>query len=66
VLIGAGRGDTVRSGLVAGREPLPDRTEQAELLTARQCGPYLFLRYRLLRKESAGSPNDHGYRVAGT
>jgi len=61
----AGRGDTARPGLFAGREPLPGRTEQAELLTVRQCGSYLFLCYRLFRKESAGSLYDHGHQAAG-
>ncbi len=41
----AGRGDTPRPGLVAARELLPGRTERAELLSVRQHGSYLFLRY---------------------
>ena len=57
----AGRADTSRPGLVAARELLPGRTELAELLSVRQRGSYLFLRYRLGRKEPAGSGYDHGH-----
>jgi hypothetical protein len=45
------------------RRFLPGRTEQAEMVSVRQCGSSLFLRYRLLRKESAGSLYDHGHQV---
>jgi len=41
---------------------------QKNLVTAPGPGhqrSYLFLRYRLLRKESAGSLYDHGHRGAG-
>ena len=43
----AGRGNIARPGLVAGLELLPSRAEPAELLTVRQHGSYLFLRYAM-------------------
>jgi riboflavin biosynthesis pyrimidine reductase len=54
----AGRAETSRPGLVAARELLPGRAEQAELVSVRQRGSYLFLRYQLCRKETAGSGYD--------
>ena len=54
----AGRADTPRPGLVAARELLPGRTELAELLSVRQHGPYLFLRYRMRRVPPRVEPDD--------
>ena len=48
----AGRAETSRPGLVAAQELLPGRAEQAELVSVRHRGSYLFLRYRLRRKET--------------
>lgn len=50
----AGRGDTARPGLVAGRELLPGRAEPAELLTVRRHGSYLFLRYAMHGSDKPG------------
>jgi riboflavin biosynthesis pyrimidine reductase len=47
----AGRAETSRPGLVAAQELLPARAEQAELISARHCRSYLFLRYRLRHGE---------------
>jgi riboflavin biosynthesis pyrimidine reductase len=47
----AGRAEITRPGLVASRELLPARAEQAELISVRHRGSYLFLRYRLRDKE---------------
>jgi riboflavin biosynthesis pyrimidine reductase len=47
----AGRAETSRPGLVAAQELLPARAEQADLVSVRRCGSYLFLRYRLRRRE---------------
>ncbi|WKX69313.1 dihydrofolate reductase family protein [Streptomyces sp. XD-27] len=43
----AGRAGTIRHGLIAGLELLPNRREGADLISARRRGSYLFLRYRL-------------------
>jgi riboflavin biosynthesis pyrimidine reductase len=43
----AGRAGTPRPGLVEGLELLPGRRSPARLLSVRQSGSYLFLRYRL-------------------
>jgi riboflavin biosynthesis pyrimidine reductase len=45
----AGRAETSRPGLVAALELLPGQAEQAELVSVRHRGSYLFLRYRLRR-----------------
>ncbi|MGH9068223.1 MAG: dihydrofolate reductase family protein [Acidimicrobiales bacterium] len=50
----AGRADTSHPGLLAGVEPLPDKSEPAELASARQRGSYLFLRYRFGRIHQGG------------
>ncbi|MGH3193636.1 MAG: dihydrofolate reductase family protein [Streptosporangiaceae bacterium] len=50
----AGRGDTPRPGLVAAGELLPGRTVRAELLSARQDGSYLFLRYAMRGTDTPG------------
>jgi riboflavin biosynthesis pyrimidine reductase len=50
----AGRGDTLRPGLVAERELLPGRTEPAELLSVRRHGSYLLLRYAMRGKDTSG------------
>jgi riboflavin biosynthesis pyrimidine reductase len=50
----AGRAETSRPGLVAAQELLPARTQQADLVSVRQCASYLFLRYRLRSKETRG------------
>ena len=50
----AGRGNTPRPGLVAGRELLPGRMEPAELLAVRQHGSYLFLRYAMRGNDAPG------------
>ena len=52
----AGRGETARSGLVAGRELLPGRAEPAELLTVRRHGSCLFLRYAMRGTPPAAEP----------
>jgi riboflavin biosynthesis pyrimidine reductase len=54
----AGRADTSRPGLVAARELLPGRTELAELLSVRQHGSYLFLRYRMRRAPHRAKPDE--------
>jgi len=54
----AGRAQTSRPGLIAAQEQLPSRARQAELVSVRQRGSYLFLRYQLCRKETAGSGYD--------
>ncbi|MGH3488227.1 MAG: RibD family protein, partial [Actinopolymorphaceae bacterium] len=43
----AGRADVARPGLVSGVELLPHQAASAELISVRQHGSYLFLRYRL-------------------
>jgi riboflavin biosynthesis pyrimidine reductase len=45
----AGRDGTRRDGLVSGLELLPDRREEAELISVRHQASYLFLRYRFSR-----------------
>jgi riboflavin biosynthesis pyrimidine reductase len=47
----AGRAETARPGLVAAQELLPGQAAQAELVSVGHRGSYLFLRYRLRRKE---------------
>ncbi len=56
----AGRGNTPRPGLVAGRELLPGHTEPAELLAARQHGSYLFLRYAMRGKDTPSGQQPQG------
>jgi hypothetical protein len=57
----AGRAETSRPGLVAARELLPGRAEQAELASVRHRGSYLFLRYRLRRRPAGpGYPGGCG------
>lgn len=48
----AGRAETSRPGLVAAQELLPARTQQADLVSVRLCGSYLFLRYQLRSKQT--------------
>jgi hypothetical protein len=44
--------------LLTARELLPGRTEQVELLSVRQHGSYLFLRYRMRRTPHRVEPDD--------
>lgn len=58
----AGRGDTPRPGLIAGRELLPGRSAWAELLAARQHGSLLFLRYAMRAGYTQGGSAGPGPR----